>query len=262
MTREYAEGLRDHKQAVFEDFQRLIPSLEKAFPEYTIVVRPHPTENQDAYQKIAEGCRRVSVTNEGNVVPWLMATKALIHNGCTTAVEAFAMGVPAISYRATVNDYYDYGFYQLPNGLSYQCFDFDGLQQTLRKVLSGRLGPADGDDRQALIARHVAAQDGPLACERIVDVLEKVVDRLSQLSKPGLRQRLEGWFKATKRRARKQSKLRDKDSQGLLEFHRHRYPEVSLDELRERVARFQHLLGDDGEIKVESIYEELFRISL
>ena len=54
MPREYAEGFRDHKQAIFEDFQQLIPALEKSFPDHTIVVRPHPTENQEIYRKIAD----------------------------------------------------------------------------------------------------------------------------------------------------------------------------------------------------------------
>jgi surface carbohydrate biosynthesis protein len=53
MSREYAEGLRDHKQAVFEQFKQLIPELEKAFPGYNIIVRPHPTENHGDYNKIA-----------------------------------------------------------------------------------------------------------------------------------------------------------------------------------------------------------------
>ncbi|NIP25517.1 MAG: hypothetical protein GWN94_14440, partial [Phycisphaerae bacterium] len=92
-------------------------------PDYNIVVRPHPTENQEIYHRIAAQCDRVRVTNEGNVVPWLMATRVLLHHGCTTGVEAYAMGVPSISYRATVNDHYDLGFYQLSNGLSHQCFD-------------------------------------------------------------------------------------------------------------------------------------------
>ena len=136
MTREFAEGFRDHKLAIFEDFKGLIPSLERAFPDYTIVVRPHPTEKHEVYHEIAAQCERVRVTNEGNVIPWLMAAKALIHNGCTTGVEAYVMRVPAISYRATVNDYYDYGFYQLPNRLSHQCFDFEQLQATLVKIFS------------------------------------------------------------------------------------------------------------------------------
>ena len=140
MTREYAEGFRDHKQSVFEDFQKLIPALSRAFPEHTIIVRPHPTESQEIYHRIAAGCDNVRVTNEGNVVPWLLAAKALIHNGCTTGVEAYAMRIPAISYRATVNDFYDYGFYQLPNKLSHQCFNFEELQRTLQRVLAGEVG--------------------------------------------------------------------------------------------------------------------------
>jgi surface carbohydrate biosynthesis protein len=260
MTREYAEGLRDHKQAVFEDFQELIPALEKTFPEHTIIVRPHPTESQETYHKLAAQCERVQVTNEGNVVPWLMATRALIHNGCTTGVEAYILRVPAISYRATVNDYYDYGFYKLPNRLSHQCFDFEELQQTLKKILSGELGVADGVEREELINQYLVALDGPLACERIVDVLQKTVDGLSKLPKPSLWNRLEGWYKATKRRGRQRSKSRDTSSHKLLEFQRHKYPQISLEELRARIERFQHLLDDHGELKVDQIFDKLFLI--
>jgi surface carbohydrate biosynthesis protein len=57
MTREYAEGLRHLKQTIFEAFQRLIPALEKSFPQHTIIVRPHPTESQEIYRKIAAKMR-------------------------------------------------------------------------------------------------------------------------------------------------------------------------------------------------------------
>ena len=260
MTREYAEGLRNFKQAIFEAFQKLIPALEKTLPKYTIIVRPHPTESQETYHKLAAQCERVQVTNEGNVVPWLMATRALIHNGCTTGVEAYILRVPTISYRATVNDYYDYGFYKLPNRLSHQCFDFEELQQTLKKILSGELGVADGVEREELINQYLVALDGPLACERIVDVLQKTVDGLSKLPKPSLWNRLEGWYKATKRRGRQRSKSRDTSSHKLLEFQRHKYPQISLEELRARIERFQHLLDDHGELKVDQIFDKLFLI--
>ena len=260
MTRGYAEGLRDHKQAVFEDFQELIPALEKSFPEHTIVVRPHPTENHEIYHQIAARCQRVHVTSKGNVVPWLLATKALLHNGCTTAVEAYAMRVPAISYRATVNDYYDDDFYQLPNRLSHQCFDFKELQTTLRMILGGEIGAADGDERSALIKNHLAAQNGPLACERIVDVLEKIIKDLSQSPGPALRDRLEGWLKATKRRVRQVYKSYLPGSLKSKDFQRHRYPVISAEEVYARVVRFQNILGDDGELYVDQIANTLFRI--
>jgi surface carbohydrate biosynthesis protein len=261
MTREYAEGLRDLKQATFEHFQEMIPALEKALPDSTIVVRPHPVESQEVYHQIAGRCERVHVINEGNVVPWLMACKVLIHNGCTTSVEAFAMGVPAVSYRATTNDDYDYGFYRLPNKLSHQCFDFDELQQTLKKILCGELGVGDGDERQALIDHYLAAQNGPLACERIIDVLEKTAADWPNLPGPPLYERLQGRFKAIKRRVRRWSKLRKTDSTRSLEHQQNKYPEVPLGEMRARVARLLKVMGVDGRLNVEQIYHKIFRIS-
>jgi surface carbohydrate biosynthesis protein len=260
MTREYAEGLRDHKQAIFEHFQKMIPALEDAFPDYTIVVRPHQVESQDTYKQIAGGCHRVQVTNKGNVVPWLMACKAVILNGCTTSVEAYAMGVPAISYRAVVNDDYDYGFYRLPNTLSHQCFDFEELQQTLGEILTGKLGVLDSDESKTLIDHHLAAMDGSLACERIVDVLEKALNDLTAAPKPPLTNRLTGWYKATKRRVRSRSKSREAGLHKSLEHHLKKNPKITKQYLCDRMARFQQLLDENKQPRVDQIHNQLFRI--
>jgi surface carbohydrate biosynthesis protein len=261
MDREYAEGFRDHKQAVFEDFQKLIPELEQAFPEHTIVVRPHPTENQDIYHEIAVRCRRIRVTNEGNVVPWLMAARVLIHNGCTTGVEAFVMRVPAVSYRKTVNDFYDDGFYRLPNRLSYQCFDFEELRTTLRRILDGELGAADGDERKTLIDHFLAGQDGPLACQRMAEILAKTAGELARIPEPDIGKRLAGWYQATRRHVRKTYKAYLPGSLKSLDFERHRYPGITPGELAERIARFQQVLGNDTQLQLRQIHDKVFSIS-
>jgi surface carbohydrate biosynthesis protein len=261
MSRDYAEGLRDHKQNIFEKFQTLIPDLEQAFPDYNIVVRPHPTENPHIYQRIAAQCERVQVTNEGNVVPWLVATRALIHNSCTTGVEAYVMGVPAISYRAAVNEYYDYGFYRLPNLLSHECFDFKELRVTLERILTGELGTADGDERKALIDQYLTAQDGPLACERMINVLEGMMEGRLEFPRPPLHDRLAGWSMSTIRTLIKRGKERLPGSHNRPEFQRHRYPEVSFEEIRARLSWFQQVLGDSKELKVEQVSQQFFEIS-
>jgi len=262
MTREYAEGLRDHKQAVFEDFKRMIPALEKAFPDYAIVVRPHPTESQNIYDDIATGCKRVKVTNEGNVVPWLLATKALIHNGCTTGVEAHVMKVPAITYRASVNDKYDFGFYRLPNLVSHPCFNFEELQATLRKIFDGKFDPAPGDDRKRLIGHYLAAQDGPLACQRMLDVFEDMVAERTQLPRPGLGSRFSGTSLWTVRTLIKRYKDSRPGSHNRSEFQQHRYPQVSIEDMRERVSRLQRVLGQKRELKIKLEFNQFFRISM
>jgi surface carbohydrate biosynthesis protein len=261
MSREYAEGLRDHKQAIFENFQQLIPALEKAFPQSAIIVRPHPTENQEIYRTVASQCERVRVTNEGNVVPWILASQAVIHNGCTTGVEAYVMGVAAISYRPTVNDYYDLGFYRLPNLLSYQCFDFEELRATLGDILADRIEPPDGDERESLINQYLEALDGPLASERMVDVLEGVLEGRSELPKPSIRDRLAGWSMSAIRTLIKRCKERIPGSHNRPEFQRHRYPGITLEELRTRLSRFQQVLGDSRELKVDQKSDHFFEIS-
>jgi surface carbohydrate biosynthesis protein len=261
MSREFAEGLRAHKQALLDDFKKLIPSIAKAFPDWTLVVRPHPTENHEVYSKIAETCGRVRVTNDGNVVPWLLAAKVLVHNGCTTGVEAYAMGVPAITYRKSVNEYYDNGFYRLPNLLSHQCFSFEELRSTVEKILAGEPGGTDGNKRQQDIRRYLSAQDGALACERIVDVLEKMMEGRSEFPKPAFYNRMEGWSVANGRRLVKWLLSYLPNSHNRPEFQRHRFPGISLDALNEKIERIQQILGDTATLKVEKLSDVIFRIS-
>jgi surface carbohydrate biosynthesis protein len=259
MSREYAEGLRDHKQSVFESFQRMIPKLDKAFPENSIIVRPHPTENHEIYQKIADQCRRVHVTNEGNVVPWLMATKAVIHNGCTTGVEAYVTGTPSISYRECVNENYDNGFYRLPNRISHQCFTFEELRSVLQKVLVGKIGVADGDERQDLIDDHLAGKKGSLACDRMMDVIEKIdVNRIGDQSNSKRTQR---WLVTHGLHLAKTVKSHLPGSHNRPEFQRHRFPGIAPDNIARHIERFQQLLGDTHKLRVEAISDVLVKIS-
>jgi hypothetical protein len=260
MTRAYAEGLRDHKQAVLEDFKGLIPALERAFPNHVIVVRPHPTENPTVYLEMASRCKRVRVTNEGNVVPWLLATKALVHNGCTTGVEAYVMGVPAVSYRATIDERYDDGFYRLPNTLSHQCFDFESLREMLGGIFKGDLGVAGGEARKAVVDRYLAGREGPLACERIVSVLEQMVDVHSGKT-IGVADRIHGWSLCTGRTLIKRVNAYLPGSHNRPAFQRHRYPGVPLEAIRDRVARFQKILKSGARIEVETMGGQFFRIS-
>jgi hypothetical protein len=261
MSRKYAAGLRDHKQAVFEHFKQLIPNLEKAFSDYNIVVRPHPTENHNVYNKIASQCERVFVTNDGNVVPWLMATKAVIHNGCTTGVEAYVMRVPAISYRAPVNEDYDYGFYILPNKISHQCFDFEQLKNLLQKILAGQIGAADGSERQALIKQYLAGQEGPLACERMVDVLDTILRKFNPAVDETLTNKLDRWLLTQGLHLAKKVKSSLPGSHNRPEFQRHRYPGISLEALQGKLLQFQQLLGYNRGLKIEQISEVMFQIS-
>ena len=261
MSREDAREFYDHKQTIFKEFQLLIPKLEQAFPDYTIIIRPHPGENQKIYHGIAADCRRVRVTNAGNVVPWIMAAKVMIHNGCTTGVEAYQLGVPAISYRPAVNEYWDDAYHRLPNQLSYQCYSLEELKTTLTKILNNGLGPPDDRECKQLIDHHLAAQKGAFACERIVSVLREMADSHAETSKGDLADKIAGLYLLIRRRLLKRYRSLLSKSHKTPELLRHNYPGISIDALQERISRFQQVLDHDDELGIDQIYKQIYRIS-
>jgi hypothetical protein len=259
MSRTFAEGLRDHKQAVLEDFKQLIPALANAFPDYTIIVRPHPSENQTIYQDIAAKCERVEVTNKGNVIPWLLAAKAMVHNGCTTGLEAYVLGTPSISYLATLNEYYDFEFQGLPTKLSYQCYTFDELKKTLTCILSGELGVAESEERKSLVDYYLSARHGRLACERIVDVLMASGYGKKQPLAQSIGTYIQGWVHAKLKAAATQLYMH-RPGPNRQSYHDHRYPPVSIAEIEQKIARFGKLLNRFDNIEVEQYSRHLFQI--
>ena len=88
-----------------------------------------------------------------------------------------------------------------------------------------------------------------------------MVDSTSQMDKPPFRDRLEGHFEAAIRRVGRGLAPYLPGSHKSPKFERHRYPEISIEEVRLRIARFQRVLSDNGELHVDQIGKRLFRIS-
>ncbi|MDB9744293.1 hypothetical protein OAA91_02070 [Fibrobacterales bacterium] len=89
------------------DIVNLVNDLSIKYPNKNIILRPHPSEDTAMYKDIFQGISNVKVVYEGTVTPWLLACKLLIHNGCTTAIEASLAGKPVINFRTNYNPKFD-----------------------------------------------------------------------------------------------------------------------------------------------------------
>jgi surface carbohydrate biosynthesis protein len=81
----------------------LMPTLARAFPAHKIIVRPHPSENVEAWQEWTSGIPNLSIVREGSATAWIMASQVLVHTNCTTGVEAIALDHPALCLVPTDN---------------------------------------------------------------------------------------------------------------------------------------------------------------
>jgi surface carbohydrate biosynthesis protein len=259
MPRRFAEGLRVHKQAILDDFLAMIPALEQALPGVTLVLRPHPSEHHDVYHELARRCSRVHVAHRGNVLPWLMASRALVHNGCTTAVEGYALGVPSIAYLRTFNPEYDMDFQGLPNRLSQQCFSFDELTAALRAHLDGHGAPLVTAERDVLMNHYVAARSGPLAAERIMDVLDATLRRDGARAAVALPTRLRAAL-LTRLKAVATRLFMHRPGRNRADYHNHRFPRLGVDDVARRIEQLGRTLGRFGSVQVRERGEHLFEV--
>src|SRR5690606_13216238 len=134
------------------------------------------------------------------------------------------------------NEYYDYDFQGLPTRLSHQCFNFQELADTLSQILSGGLGAAESEDRQALIDYYLTARDGSLACERITDVLKANGYGERQPPARPLGTYLQGWLFAELKAALTQLYMR-RPGPNRLAYHDHRFPPISVADIECKVER-------------------------
>jgi surface carbohydrate biosynthesis protein len=167
--RRFYVGWVDFIGSVFASFKTMLPILSRAFPATTIILRPHPSENHDAWREIASDLPNVHVVYEGNVIPWVMSADAIVHNSCTTGVEAALLGRPSFAYRAVQSTTYDSFF---ANSVSANVEHPDALIGAVRDALQSSSSPAPlSESVIATLSRYVASLDGDTATSQIVEHL-------------------------------------------------------------------------------------------
>lgn len=176
-----------HTTRILINYVQLVHQLADAFPELRIVVRPHPSEDQQFYRTVFSGVPNVSVVHEGSVVPWLLASRALIHDGCTTGIEAALAGVPIINYKSVEDERYDV---YLPNLFGTKCTNEHEAIEAVRKILEGSIKappPSElpiRDQDRAIFANF----DGEMF-DRLLDVLKEAQADVGSSSVHALRLR-------------------------------------------------------------------------
>ncbi|MDP7164431.1 MAG: hypothetical protein QGF97_04055 [Alphaproteobacteria bacterium] len=236
---------RDFLGEIFHGFTAALPVLARAFPEHRLIVRPHPSEDHDEWRRQARGLDNVEVVYEGSVIPWLLAAEAVLHNSCTTGLEAYLLGRPVVAFRPACDAILDS---ELPNAVSRQAFELDELVAVIGEVLEG--GTTGAPDA-GLAARYIAALDGPLAAEQVVAALDEIAFPGASLALgPVARLGLAGgqtlaavkpWVRRLRQGARANA------------YAAQKFPGIELEEVAAGLQQFRELSGRFNEVRSEAL---------
>jgi surface carbohydrate biosynthesis protein len=95
--RGFVEKWRDTQDQAMRGLASLANRLAECFPDVTFIYRPHPFEDEDVYKELLESLPNLHLVKRGTVDGWLLRTKALIHWGSSTAIDACLASVPAFT---------------------------------------------------------------------------------------------------------------------------------------------------------------------
>ena len=259
VAQEKAQSLKDgflaHKTELFNAFLAMIPKLAQAVKPNMLVIRPHPSENKQAWLDAAKGLGNVHVIHEGSVVPWLAAADVMVHNGCTSAVEASVIGTPALAYRPIRSDAFDP---DLPNNLSQEFDDSEALVLEAAQLVGTKTKRKLDGPRKKLLAQHVAALSGPLACERLLDEIElhgALLERKTSLT-GRMTAQLGHAIRTTTQSFRAQRKTNNDNAN----YAKHKFSEISHAEIKACIERFGSTMNRFDNITVDQLKPNLFKL--
>jgi surface carbohydrate biosynthesis protein len=256
---ELKTGLVTHKARLFDAFRAVLPGLAQSVAPASLVVRPHPSENIATWIAAAEGLSNVHVLQEGPIAPWILGAEALIHNGCTSAVEAAVAGTRALAFKPYISQQYDV---ELPDAVSSHCLSPDDLFAAVKDCLRGGTKPAASLDagQQALLRHHIASIDGPLSTERILDSLENHPVMRENLAPARLFDRLSGLAGHYQRRAVRAITTRLPQSPSSADYTAHKFSGITREMIADRIERFRPLIPGMPQIRQRQVASNIFAI--
>jgi surface carbohydrate biosynthesis protein len=256
-------GMAKHRLTLFQFFQEMVGKVAEAFPNHTVLIRPHPSESHESWIQAAKGCANVQVHIEGHVIPWLLAADSIIHNSCTTGLEGYLLGRPVFSYQPITSERFDK---KLPNTLSHKATSCEELIQLIKtSLVSAPIAEKSAaQEKKQLIEDFIAALQGPFACERIVSALEKFEDTCLQLP-PNWKTVMVAKTHALSRKLRRKFnatfRLGDQNRARRYEYLKHIFPEIDLYQIERRINSFQNALSRFNNIGVKALSNSIFEIS-
>lgn len=241
-----------YQYRLLHEFVLMIRNLSEEFPNRKIVVRPHPVESVDAWHKLLGEIPNVMIKREGTISGWIRNASVLIHNGCTSAIEAFVSGLPRIAYRPIPHEKER----EIPNKISIQAFDLKELKEIVNNILTkGSAMSYEESEKIAndMIAYRLSNLSNTLAAETIVQEWEKMANEKNLETANALdlaRNKPEEKVSLKLKLKSRAVKVRNLflnipeetiKSKNLLSSS-HKFPSLHDDEINEMIRKLQHTL--------------------
>jgi surface carbohydrate biosynthesis protein len=149
---------------------------------YHIILRPHPSESLEAWKLLLEKIPNVSVIADDGVSLWVKNAFAILHNGCTTALEATFFNKPIITYSPFEANFAR----QLANDLGQNVTSLKELSKKINNIFNKNLklekSKKSDQTLPKMIINKIFVDEKETASEKIIKIWENIGKK--DLSRP------------------------------------------------------------------------------
>ncbi len=241
-----------YKNEQLSHFVRLVHRLNVVFPDIPIVVRPHPSEDPAFYRLVFQGMSAVHVLHQGAVAPWLLACRCMIHDGCTTGLEAHLGGTDIINFRPIDNPSQDL---YLPSLFGVRCTTEDDVVQRLVDLLHGGRQRTAFDDPTLIEhrARRLLHNFRDESFPAMLTILEEAQSQVTETEAPfDLAIRTEETLFETLESVKNLLRPLSPKHRTASAYSRGKFPGFDPDDVSRRIKRLQSIAGCEVKHRVLS----------
>lgn len=197
--RDYFLAFWAHTQRRLVSFIELVNEISNRFPDYQIVLRPHQAESEACYKQWFAHIPRTHVTHEGRLQAWLHAAEALVHDGCTTGVEAWVGRKRVVVYHPHDDERFNF---DIPNKLGAYC----RTSQEAIEAFTTKAVEAQGEDVDAVLDLLANLKEPESAFKTLCGLVHEteaemsmteVVGNLAPFKSRGTREKIKKALRAT-----------------------------------------------------------------
>lgn len=158
---------------LYDRFIEMIKFLCKKNPRINFVIRPHPGESFESYNNELSSLKNAYVIHEGNIIKWLMAASVVIHNGCTSSIEASLLRKPIISYIPISSKKYDV---ELPDLLGMKASTILEVNNYLKDMLNKNENPIQTlmNEKRERLSDYYRFPENQFSYESILSLLNSI----------------------------------------------------------------------------------------
>lgn len=116
----------------FNKVSNLLMDLDKDSSIPMIIIRPHPSEDHEPWERISKKLKKFKVILEGEISPWIYGSKAILHRGCSTSIQAYLGNIPQgyiVTNKKTIRK-------ALPYNLSKKLFSLNDVKKFCQNIIN------------------------------------------------------------------------------------------------------------------------------